>query len=218
MPKQFRLLIFDWDGTLMDSASAIVSSLQAACADLGLRVPPEQEARYIIGLGLNDAMAHLLPGVTPTVYPQVAERYRHYFLARDAATRLFPGTEEAVRKLHASGHLLAVATGKSRRGLDRALSATGLAEFFHCTRCADEGCAKPDPQMLEHVMTRLGVERRQTLMIGDTTHDLSMANAAGVAALAVSYGAHSKDELLACNPIACIEQCEQLWRWLGEHA
>jgi len=218
MPKQFRLLIFDWDGTLMDSASAIVFSIQAACADLGLYVPTDHEARYIIGLGLNDAMAHLLPGVPPEVYPRVAERYRHYFLVRDAITRLFPGTEEALRSLHDSGHLLAVATGKSRRGLDRALGATGLNGLFHCTRCADEGCSKPNPQMLVHLMDQLGISAGQTLMIGDTTHDLSMANAAGVAGLAVAYGAHSKDELLACNPIACIDQCEELWTWLAEHA
>jgi phosphoglycolate phosphatase len=114
MPKQFRLLIFDWDGTLMDSASAIVFSIQAACADLGLRVPTDHQARYIIGLGLNDAMAYLLPGVSPGMYPRVAERYRHYFLVRDASTKLFPGTEEALRTLHDSGYLLAVATGKSR--------------------------------------------------------------------------------------------------------
>lgn len=218
MPKQFSLLVFDWDGTLMDSAPAIVFSLQAACADLGLRVPTELEARYIIGLGLSDAMAHVLPDVDTALYPRVAERYRHHFLARDAGTKLFPGTEDAVRKLHASGYLLGIATGKSRRGLDRALSATRLADFFHCTRCADEGCTKPDPQMLVHLMTRLSVDPARTLMIGDTTHDLGMANAAGVAALAVSYGAHLKDDLLACHPLACVDRCEELWRWLEEHA
>ncbi len=218
MQKQFSLLIFDWDGTLMDSAPAIVSSLQAACADLDLQVPTEREARYIIGLGLKDAMAYVLPGVDAAVYPRVAERYRHHFLARDSGTKLFPGTADAVRKLHASGYLLAIATGKSRRGLDRALNATGLTDFFHYTRCADEGCTKPDPQMIVNVMNQLEVVPPRTLMIGDTTHDLGMANAAGVASLAVAYGAHPKEDLLACHPIACVDSCEELWQWLERHA
>src|SRR5690606_9313455 len=132
---------------LMDSAACIANSLQAACADLGYAVPSERDARYIIGLGLNDALAHVLPGVAVSEYARVAERYRHHFLQGDSATRLFSGAGEMVQSLHKAGRLLAVATGKSRRGLDRALESTGLAPYFHATRCADEGYSKPDPEM-----------------------------------------------------------------------
>src|SRR5687768_6857863 len=131
MPKRFELLVFDWDGTLMDSAACIASCLQAACRDLGLSVPADRDARFVIGLGLNDALAHILPDLATSEYPRVVERYRHHFLERDAATALFPGTSEMLKELHGAGHLLAVATGKSRRGLDRALAVTGVAPYFH---------------------------------------------------------------------------------------
>ena len=218
MPKRYKLLIFDWDGTLMDSASAIAQAIQCACADLGLRVPSDTDARYIIGLGLHDALAHLLPELPPARYPELVDRYRYHFLLRDAGTGLFPGTAEAVRKLHAKGHLLAVATGKSRRGLDRALAATGLAAYFHRTRCADEGYSKPHPGMLLGLLADLDVPARDALMIGDTTHDLEMARAAGMDRLAVSYGAHLRKPLLRCEPIACAATGEELWQWLEQHA
>ena len=131
VPRNFDLLAFDWDGTLMDSAAAIAASLQSACRDLDLPVPGEQQARYVIGLGLNDAMAHILPGLDAAQYPQVVERYRVHFLKHDAATSLFPGAAETVAALHDSGFLLAVATGKSRRGLERALGATGQIGRAH---------------------------------------------------------------------------------------
>ena len=137
VPRNFDLLAFDWDGTLMDSAAAIAASLQSACRDLNLPVPDEEQARYVIGLGLNDAMAHILPELDPAQYPRLVERYRIHFLWHDAGTSLFPGVAEAVAALHDSGFLLAVATGKSRRGLERALGATGLKRYFHATRCAD---------------------------------------------------------------------------------
>ncbi len=218
MPRRYKLLIFDWDGTLMDSAAAIVDSLQWACRDLGVRVPTEAEARYIIGLGLDDAMQTLLPELDPGAYPSLVDRYRHHFLLRDAGTGLFPGTADAVRKLHGAGHLLAIATGKSRRGLDRALEATGLAAYFHRTRCADEGYSKPNPGMLRCLLEDLSVEAREALMIGDTTHDMDMARAAGVDALAVSYGAHARQSLLESRPIACVDREHELWRWLDAHA
>jgi phosphoglycolate phosphatase len=218
MPKQFELLVFDWDGTLMDSAAAIAASLQAACCDLGFPVPSDDNARFIIGLGLSDAMMHILPGLQPAEYPKVADRYRHHFLLRDRDTALFEGAADAIRELHAGGFLLAVATGKSRRGLDRALNATGLASYFHATRCADEGFSKPHPGMLRELMTELGVAQDKTLMIGDTTHDMAMAQNAGVARLGVAYGAHPGDDLLAYAPVACVNGFSELRTWLIRNA
>lgn len=218
MSRRFDLLVFDWDGTLMDSAGVITASLRAACRDLGLAVPSEERARYVIGLGLNDAMAHILPGVDAALYPRVAERYRAHFLELDSGTALFPGAAETITALHESGFLLAVATGKSRRGLDRSLRTTGLERYFHATRCADEGHAKPHPGMLQGLMEGLGVAGARTLMIGDTTHDMEMARAAGVERLGVAYGAHARDALLDYAPLACVEDFESLRQWLLAHA
>ena len=214
MPRRFELLVFDWDGTLMDSAAAIAESLQAACAELGLPVPSNQRARHVIGLGLADAMAYVLPGLSTQDYKQVLDAYRVQFLQRDGGTTLFPGAAEMIRELHGAGFLLAVATGKSRRGLDRALEETGLGDFFHTTRCADEGFSKPHPGMLEAVMDTLATPPVATVMIGDTTHDLEMANAAGVAAVAVTYGAHERPALAACQPLAMIDELPGLRDWL----
>jgi phosphoglycolate phosphatase len=213
----FELIVFDWDGTLMDSAAAIVASLQGACRDLGFPVPEDERARYIIGLGLHDALSYILPGLDAAQYPRVVERYRHHFLALDAGTALFPGIAEIVTGLHGAGYQLAIATGKSRRGLARALEATGLAAYFHASRCADEGHTKPHPGMLQAVMQELGAASEKTLMIGDTTHDLEMARAAGVAALGVAYGAHAHDALLACGPLGCVASVAELRDWLAAH-
>jgi len=215
---RFDLLVFDWDGTLMDSAGAIVASLQAACDDLGLPVPADEQARYIIGLGLSDALAHILPGVDAAHHPRVAERYRHHFLKLDGGTTLFRGAAEVISELHETGFQLAIATGKSRRGLARALAATGLEPYFHATRCADEGFSKPHPGMLQALMETLGVTSDRTLMIGDTSHDMEMARAAGTASLAVSYGAHSVDALLACGPLGCAHSVAELRAWLAANA
>ncbi|MEK6591840.1 MAG: HAD-IA family hydrolase [Pseudomonadota bacterium] len=218
MPSRFELLVFDWDGTLMDSAAAITASLQAACAELNLPVPSEEKARYIIGLGLHDAMRHILPDVDPAAYPGVVERYRHHYLLRDGGTALFPGVAQTVRDLHASGFMLAVATGKSRRGLDRALDTTGLAPYFHATRCADEGFSKPHPGMLEYLMDALDADPGTTLMIGDTTHDMKMAQNACVARLAAAYGAHPREDLLRYAPLACVDEFTELRAWLYQNA
>jgi phosphoglycolate phosphatase len=218
MPKRFGLLVFDWDGTLMDSAAVIAASLQAACGDLGLRIPSDGDARFIIGLGLQDAMAHVLPELAPADYPRVAERYRHHFLLRDSETSLFPGAAETVTDLRAAGFKLAVATGKGRRGLDRALESTGMARYFHATRCADEGYSKPHPGMLEELMTMLEVGCDRTLMIGDTTHDMAMAQNARVASLGAAYGAHPRQQLLEFDPVACVDSFAELRAWLLAHA
>ncbi len=214
MPKPFDLLVFDWDGTLMDSAAAIAESLQAACSELALPVPSTEQAKYVIGLGLDDAMKYILPELPPDEYPRVVDRYRVHFLRRDGGTTLFPGAADMIRELHDAGFMLAVATGKSRRGLDRALKATGTGDFFHVTRCADEGFAKPHPGMLEAVMDALATPPATTVMIGDTTHDLEMANAARVAAVAVTYGAHPRDALAACNPLLMVDEVRGLRDWL----
>lgn len=214
MNRKFELLVFDWDGTLMDSAAAIAESLQAACAELRVPVPDNTRARYVIGLGLTDALAYAVPDLEQAQYPQLLDLYRHHFLRRDGGTTLFSGAAEMIRELHGRGFLLAVATGKSRRGLDRALQETGLADYFHTTRCADEGFSKPHPGMLHAVMDALAVMPVATVMIGDTTHDLEMAGAAGVASVAVTYGAHERTALSACKPLAMLDEIQGLHDWL----
>ena len=216
--KHFELLVFDWDGTLTDSSDLIVASMQVACVDIGLPVPGAQQVRHIIGLGFNEALAHLLPELPSSDYPRVIERYRHHFLSRDAPIPVFPGAIETIQKLHEAGFLLAVATGKSRRGLNRDFQETGLGQYFHASRCADECFSKPHPGMLLELIEELHVNTDKTLMIGDTTHDLQMAQSAGVASLAVSYGAHSKEKLLAMSPLACVNDTLELQQWLKTHA
>ena len=218
MGKRFDLVVFDWDGTLMDSTAIIVASLQAACADVGLPVPSDERSHHIIGLGLYDAMAHVLPGVSTTVYPQVVERYGHHFRTREPQSPMFAGAEQLLRDMHDAGHRLAIATGKSRRGLDRALEKTGLAPLFHATRCGEESATKPAPGMLLDLMAMLGTIPERTVMIGDTTHDLQMAANAGVAGVAAAYGAHPRDQLAALNPLTCFDEPQHLWQWLRQNA
>jgi phosphoglycolate phosphatase len=216
--KRFELVVFDWDGTLMDSTAVIVASLKAACADVGLPVPSDERAQHIIGLGLYDAMAYVLPGVDTAIYPSVVERYGHHFRLQEPQMPMFAGAEEALRELNAAGHRVAVATGKSRRGLDRVLEKTGLGPLFHATRCGDESTTKPQPGMLLDLMRLLGVEPARTLMIGDTTHDVQMAINAGVASVAVAYGAHPRGQLQALQPLACVDRPQELWQWLRHNA
>ena len=216
--KRFELLVFDWDGTLTDSSDLIIASMQLACVDLGLPVPDAQQVRHIIGLGFNEALAYLLPELPTSDFPRVIERYRHHFLSRDEPVPVFSGAIETLQELHEAGFLLAVATGKSRRGLNRDFQETGLGQYFHASRCADECNSKPHPGMLFELIEELHVDAGKTLMIGDTTHDLQMAQSAGVASLAVSYGAHSKEKLLALSPLACVNDILELHQWLKTHA
>ncbi|MBC7781117.1 MAG: HAD-IA family hydrolase [Proteobacteria bacterium] len=218
MPQQFDLLIFDWDGTLADSAGLIARSIQQACADLDVPVPSDERARYVIGLGLDDAMAHLVPELPVSDYRRLADRYRTHYFASDAQVPLFEGAREALVELRAQGFRLAVATGKTRRGLDRALLNLGVVNCFDATRCADETASKPDPTMLFELFAELGVGPARSLMIGDTTHDLQMARAAGVAAIAVAYGAHPKPALIEAGPLTCVDRFSDLQRWLTQHA
>ncbi len=218
MARRFELIVFDWDGTLMDSAALIVNSVQRAAVDLGLAPPSEERARHIIGLGLIDALRHALPDLEESRYFEVADRYRHHYLSRDHELDLFDGAAELVRELAAADYLLGVATGKSRRGLDRALDGSGLRPHFHATRCADECHSKPHPQMLHELMEEFGVAPEATLMIGDTTHDLLMAKNAGVPSLAVAYGAHPREQLEAEAPLYCADSLGDMAAWLRAHA
>jgi phosphoglycolate phosphatase len=218
MGKRFDLIIFDWDGTLMDSAALIVDSVQAAARDLGLTVPTDERARHIIGLGLVDALRYAMPDLLPDRYQEAAERYRHHYLARDHQLTLFTGAEELVAELARAEHFLAVATGKSRVGLNRAFSDSGLGTYFHASRCADECHSKPHPQMVEELMAEFGVTPKQTLMIGDTIHDLQMAKNARVASLAVCYGAHPRSQLEAEAPLHCAASVAEMTDWLRANA
>jgi phosphoglycolate phosphatase len=213
--NRFDLIVFDWDGTLMDSAAAIVDSLIAACRDLSIEPPPEERARHIIGLGLDDALRCAVPELEPRRYAELSQRYRVHYVARDHELRLFAGVGELLVELADRGYRLAVATGKSRAGLDRALTASGVRHLFDDSRCADECRSKPDPQMLEELMDCAFAEPARTLMIGDTTHDLQMARNAGVAAVAVSYGAHPGEALHAERPVFCAASVTELSSWLA---
>ena len=210
----YELVIFDWDGTLMDSTRLIASSLQAACRDIGAAEPTLQEALFVIGLNLADTFARVAPALDAEGRRRLSERYRHHFLAREHEAALYGGVREMLADLHGRGHRLAVATGKARHGLERALESTGLRPWFEATRCADEGFAKPHPGMLLMLLELTRVEPGRALMIGDTTHDLELAANAGVDAVAVSYGAHP-EELLASRPAKgrCASVSE-LHRWL----
>lgn len=218
MPSRFDLIVFDWDGTLADSAGLIARCIQQACADIGAPVPTEERARYVIGLGLDDALAYLVPDLPQSDYRQLADNYRARYFAGDAQIPLFDGARDALHDLRAHGFRLAVATGKTRRGLDRAMRNLDVADCFDATRCADETASKPDPLMLHELFTELQIGPERSLMIGDTTHDLDMARAAGTTGLAVTYGAHPKPGLVAAAPIACIDRFDELHRWLKQHA
>lgn len=214
MPSRFDLIIFDWDGTLLDSAAAIVRSIQHACADIGVTPPDDATARSVIGLGLIDALARAVPELPVSRHQELAGRYRYHYLARDHELMLFEGIPALLDELAMRGHTLAVATGKSRAGLDRALGHTGLAPRFAATRCADESVSKPAPDMVLELMDELGHAPERTLVIGDTTHDLWMARHAGCEAVAVSYGAHPLDALLGAGPRAHASSVAELTEWL----
>lgn len=219
MPRQqFDLIVFDWDGTLMDSTAHIARSIQAACRDLGVPVPADDAARYVIGLGLRDALQIAAPSLDPADYPRLAERYRFHYLLKEVRTELFGGVRELLDELRAQGYLLAVATGKSRVGLNRALDEAKLTSLFDGTRCADETFSKPHPAMLHELIRELGQDLARTVMIGDTTHDLQMATNAGTAGVAVTYGAHPADALAKLEPRFVAENVASLADWLREHA
>lgn len=217
-PGQFELLIFDWDGTLMDSAGVIVDSIQRACADLGIPLPSERASRQIIGLGLVQALQTLLPDLAEDAYPRLVERYRYHYLGRDHVIPLFDGVEAGIRNLQAQGFQLAVATGKNRAGLERALASSGLGDAFLSTRTADQTHSKPHPAMVLEIIDELGGDPARTLVIGDTGHDLLMAANAGVASLGVTYGAHEVEDLRCHTPLALIDSFDEVHAWLCANA
>jgi phosphoglycolate phosphatase len=216
--QQFDLIVFDWDGTLMDSTAHIARSIQAACRDLGLPVPADEAASYVIGLGLREALQIAAPSLDPGEYPRLVERYRFHFLLKDPEIRLFSGVREMLAELRDAGYLLGVATGKSRVGLNRALDQVRLTSLFDCTRCADETFSKPHPAMLQELTRELGQDLARTVMIGDTTHDLQMAQNAGAAGVGVAYGAHPSNSLLALTPRFVASDVSSLAGWLREYA
>lgn len=217
MPQRFDLIVFDWDGTLFDSTALIVKSMQAAAVDLGLEPPSRERASYVIGMGLVEALRHALPGLDPVHYPKLGERYRQHYFASAHEVTLFDGVPAMLRDLKDRHHWLAVATGKSRRGLDEALEAVEMERLFDGTRTADETASKPHPQMLLELMRQFGTEPERTLMIGDTSHDLELARNAGCPAIAVTYGAHAHDSLRAYDPLLVAHDVATLHSWLLQH-
>jgi phosphoglycolate phosphatase len=213
----YKLLVFDWDGTIIDSASTIAECIRDAARDLGLEVPERERASHVIGLGLHDALRIAVPGLPANRFPEFVESYRRHFLERKDRMQLFEGMRELLDALSKS-HLLAIATGKSRRGLDRDLDYHGLKALFVASRCADETNPKPHPAMLLELMRALDVTEKQTLMIGDTSHDMDMARAADVDSVAVTYGAHPEAGLRACLPLHCVADVPALARWLKQNA
>lgn len=214
VPRRLRAIVFDWDGTLADSTAIIAASLQRACADLSIPVPDDRAARHVIGLGLADALNHVAPSLAVERYPELADRYRVHFLSRDPEIPLFPGVRELLQELQDAGYRMGIATGKSRVGLDAALAHQDIARFFATTRCADEGRPKPHPDMLHFVMGALGAGAGESVMIGES-HDVQMARSAGVAAVAVSYGAHAADELMKLHGVPLMHSIAQLRQWLA---
>lgn len=215
---RYRLIVFDWDGTLLDSTAGIAIAIQEAARDLKLPVPTREAASHVIGLGLRDSLQSAVPSLREERYAEFAAAYRRHFLARQAAMELFPGVRELLADLRSADYRLAVATGKSRRGLEHALDMTGLRPLFDATRCADETEPKPHPAMLVELMEALALENRDLLMIGDTSHDLGMARNAGVDAVAVAYGAHAPDALREWAPRACVQSVDELRAWLTKNA
>ena len=214
----FDLIAFDWDGTLFDSTALIARCIQAACADVGAAVPSERDASFVIGLGLVDALQRAAPALPRERYRELADRYRHHYFAQQHEVVLFDGTVPMLQLLKQRQHWLAVATGKSRRGLDEALNSVQLRSMFDATRTADETASKPHPRMLLELMAELGVAPERTLMIGDTTHDLQLAANAGTASIAVSYGAHEPEEFASFSPLFVAHSVPELNEWLAGHA
>lgn len=216
--RQFDLIAFDWDGTLFDSTAIITRCIQLAVSDVGGKVPSDQDAAYVIGLGLMQALAHAAPDVPKSKYPELGARYKHHYMVHQNDISLFKGVLAMLADLKARQHWLAVATGKSRPGLNEALRAVELQGLFHSSRTADETAGKPHPLMLEELMREFGVAPERVLMVGDTTHDLQMALNAGCPSVGVSYGAHEPAAFDALNPRFIAHSVPELHAWLVANA
>ena len=215
MNHQYKLLIFDWDGTLSDSVSRIAHCIQDAAREHDLKVPTFDEAANIIGLGLKEAISQLFPEANDQLVAMITSSYSDSYRIKDAGpSEFFPHVLETLNKLKSEGYILAVATGKSRAGLDRALKASNLEDLFNGSRCASETASKPDPLMLEELLEEFGVKADQALMVGDTEYDMDMAERINMPRLAVSYGAHHPDRLFQYKPIACIDCFNDLKKYI----
>ena len=217
-PRRFDLIAFDWDGTLYDSTRLIARCIQRAVVDVGGAMPTERDAAWVIGLGLGEALAKAAPDVPKEKYPELGARYRYHYLKHQDDLVLFDGVLPMLDALRARGHRLAVATGKSRRGLNEVLASSALRERFDASRTADETSGKPHPQMLLELMEELDVPAERVLMIGDTTHDLQLALNAGCASVGVSYGAHEPQSFDALKPLFVAHSVDELSAWLLDNA
>jgi phosphoglycolate phosphatase len=212
--EQFDLVVFDWDGTLVDSTAAIAEAIRQSAHDLGLQVPTRRQASHVIGLGLHDALRLAVPDLTQDRLPAFIDRYRVHYLQRNAELQPFEGISELLEELAGAGQRMGIATGKSRSGLNQALRDVGWSRHFTISRCADEGIPKPDPWMLNDICRELQIASERTVMIGDTTHDLAMARDAGAHAVAVLYGAHEPEDLRAFGTQTCVESVAALRQWI----
>lgn len=211
------LVIFDWDGTLLDSLAKISHCMQLAAADAELEPRSEADIHGIIGLGIQEALASLYPDAPQAPLEVLRQRYSHHFLIKDEKPcALYPGVQDTLEALKSEGHHIAVATGKSRRGLDRVLGNLGWEAYFHGTRCADETSSKPDPLMLTELLTELDYSVESSVMVGDTEFDLAMAASLGMRRVGVSYGAHSSQRLSMHGPEAIIDNISELFDLLRE--
>lgn len=215
---RYRVIIFDWDGTLVDSTQRIVDSMQQAAREVGLNKVPDAAVQNIIGLGLPEALRAVWPDINPSQLDAMRQVYARFFVSdSQVGMDFFPGARAMLDTLLARGYLLAVATGKSRKGLDRLLQDLKVGHLFATTRCADETRSKPDPLMLEEIMSELSVAASEVLMVGDTTYDLDMAKAAGVDSVAMGHGAHDDQQLMACSPETVCHSIQQLIDWITVH-
>lgn len=211
MKNRFDLIIFDWDGTLIDSIDWIVHCLQTAGKQCGYEIPEPQAAKDVIGLSITNACATLFPGADDATLPKLTACYQQTYLSRQLSREdLFPGVYEMLVELKQTGYQLAVATGKTRTGLQQALEATDTEDLFCITRCSDETASKPDPLMLHQIMQHANAANDRSLMVGDSTHDLQMAMNAQISSIAVSCGAHPKDILQQYSPLMCLQQPAEL--------
>ncbi len=214
MSKNYKLLIFDWDGTLIDSQHGIVSCMKSAIHDIGLPALSDYAIQDIIGLGLYEAVSALYPGISDSQYEKLIDKYRHHFLSMEPSVP-FEGVSAALNELHLQGYTMAVATGKGRAGLERALQNIQFKHVFKATRCADETQSKPHPQMLYEILDELQVGAESALMVGDTEYDLAMAQTAGIDCIAVSYGVHEVERLHKYSPVTTLNEFQDILQWLS---
>ncbi|MGY8624684.1 HAD-IA family hydrolase [Chromobacterium violaceum] len=212
--REYDLVVFDWDGTLMDSTAHIVNAIQQACRDLALPVPGREAASHVIGLRLAEAMQQFCPPDQATRLPNLVDAFRRRYQADLDRVTLFDAARDTLEAIRASGAFVAIATGSSRAGLDRALAAAGIGELFDATRTVDECHSKPHPDMLLQLTAYFGVECRRAVMVGDTSHDLLMALNAGSHGVGISHGAHGSEELTRCQPRAIVHSLPELSSWL----